>query len=49
MEVLQIEQETVDTYNQSVDDIETHANNASQLILAVANSKEAVAVPRARR
>jgi hypothetical protein len=28
-EVLQIEQETVDTYNQSVDDIETHANNAS--------------------
>ena len=41
-EVLQIEQETVDTYNQSVDDIETHANNASAY-LAVANSEEAVA------
>jgi len=40
-EVLQIEQETVDTYNQSVDDIETHANNASAY-LAVANSEEAV-------
>ena len=42
VEVLQIEQETVDTYNQSVDDIETHANNASAY-LAVANSEEAVA------
>jgi hypothetical protein len=42
VEVLQIEQETVDTYNQSVDDIETHANNASAYI-AVANSEEAVA------
>ena len=41
VEVLQIEQETVDTYNQSVDDIETHANNASAY-LAVANSEEAV-------
>jgi len=41
VEVLQIEQETVDTYNQSVDDIETHANNASAYI-AVANSEEAV-------
>ncbi len=42
IEVLQIEQETVDTYNQSVDDIETHANNASAY-LAVANSEDAVA------
>lgn len=42
IEVLQIEQEQVDTYNQSVDDIETHANNASAY-LAVANSEEAVA------
>ena len=42
VEVLQIEQETVDAYNQSVDDIETHANNASAY-LAVANSEEAVA------
>ena len=41
VEVLQIEQDTVDTYNQSVDDIETHANNASAYI-AVANSEEAV-------
>ncbi len=40
--VLQVEQETVDTYNQSVDDIETHANNASAY-LAVAGSEEAVA------
>ena len=40
--VLQIEQETVDTYNQSVDDIETHANNASAY-LSVANSEDAVA------
>jgi hypothetical protein len=42
IEVLQIEQETVDTYNQSVDDIETHANNASAY-LSVANSEDAVA------
>ena len=42
VEVLQIEQETVDAYNQSTDDIETHANNASAY-LAVANSEEAVA------
>ena len=41
VEVLKIEQEDVDTYNQSVDDIETHANNASAY-LAVANSEEAV-------
>ena len=41
IEMLQIEEETVDTYNQSVDDIETHANNASAY-LAVANSEEAV-------
>jgi len=41
-EVLQIEQETVDAYNQSTDDIETHANNASAY-LAVSNSEEAVA------
>jgi len=40
--VLQVEQETVDTYNQSVDEIETHANNASAY-LAVAGSEEAVA------
>jgi uncharacterized phage infection (PIP) family protein YhgE len=39
---LQVEQETVDTYNQSVDEIETHANNASAY-LAVAGSEEAVA------
>ena len=42
VEVLQIEQEDVDAYNQSTDDIETHANNASAY-LAVANSEEAVA------
>lgn len=41
-EVLEVSQETVDSYNQSVDDIETHANNASAY-LAVANSSEAVA------
>lgn len=41
VEVLQIEQEDVDAYNQSTDDIETHANNASAY-LAVANSEEAV-------
>jgi len=40
--VLQVKQETVDTYNQSVDEIETHANNASAY-LAVAGSEEAVA------
>ena len=40
-EVLTITQEEVDTYNQSVDDIETHANNASAF-LAVAGNKEAV-------
>ena len=40
-EVLTISQEQVDTYNQSVDDIETHANNASAY-LAVANSEDAV-------
>lgn len=40
--VLQVEQETVDMYNQSVDEIETHANNASAY-LAVAGSEEAVA------
>ena len=42
VEVLQIEQEDVDAYNQSTDDIETHANNASAY-LAVANSEESVA------
>ena len=42
VEVLQIEQEDVDAYNQSTDDIETHANNASAY-LAVVNSEEAVA------
>lgn len=40
-EVLTISQDDVDTYNQSVDDIETHANNASAY-LAVAGNKEAV-------
>ena len=40
-EVLTISQDDVDTYNQSVDDIETHANNASAY-LAVANSEDAV-------
>lgn len=40
-EVLSISQDDVDTYNQSVDDIETHANNASAY-LAVAGNKEAV-------
>ena len=39
VEVLQIEQETVDTYNQSVDDIETHANNASAFIAVAANTE----------
>ncbi len=41
-EVLTIDQEEVDTYNQSLDDIETHANNASAF-LAVAGNEEAVA------
>ena len=41
-EALQISQEEVDTYNQSLDDIETHANNASAF-LAVAGNEEAVA------
>ena len=40
-EVLTISQDDVDTYNQSIDDIETHANNASAF-LAVAGNKEAV-------
>lgn len=40
-EVLTISQEEVDTYNQSLDDIETHANNASAF-LAVAGNEEAV-------
>lgn len=40
-EVLTISQDDVDTYNQSIDDIETHANNASAYI-AVASNKEAV-------
>lgn len=41
VEVLTIDQEEVDTYNQAVDDIETHANNASA-ILAVAGNEQAV-------
>lgn len=41
-EALTISQEEVDTYNQSIDDIETHANNASAF-LAVANNEQAVA------
>lgn len=36
-EVLTITQEEVDTYNQSIDDIETHANNASAFIAVAAN------------
>lgn len=40
-EVLTITQEEVDTYNTSMDDIETHANNASAYI-AVANNDQAV-------
>ena len=39
--VLTITQEEVDTYNQSIDDIETHANTASAF-LAVASNREAV-------
>lgn len=38
-EVLTITQEEVDTYNQSVDDIETHANNASAFIAVAANAE----------
>lgn len=38
-EVLTITQEEVDTYNQSVDDIETHANNASAFLAVAANSE----------
>ena len=41
IEMLQIEQEDVDAYNQSTTEIETRANNASAY-LAVANSEEAV-------
>lgn len=41
-ESLQITQEEVDAYNQSLDDIEVHANNASAY-LAVAGNEEAVA------
>lgn len=41
-EILTISQEQVDTYNQSVDDIETHANAASAF-LGVASNEEAVA------
>ncbi len=41
-EVLTIGTEEVDTYNQSLDDIETHANNASAY-LAVAGNEDAVA------
>ena len=40
-EVLTISQEEADTYNQSIDDIETHANNASAFI-AVAENTAAV-------
>jgi hypothetical protein len=40
-EVLTISQEEVETYNQSIDDIETHANQASAFI-AVAENQEAV-------
>lgn len=40
-EVLTIDQQEVDTYNQSLDDIETHANNASAFI-AVAENADAV-------
>lgn len=41
-EALKVDQTTVDTYNQSIDDIETHANNAGAY-LGVAQNKEAVA------
>lgn len=40
-DVLTIDQGEVDTYNQAVDDIETHANNASAY-LAVAGNEQAV-------
>ena len=40
-QVLTISQDTVSEYNESLDDIETHANNASAYI-AVANSESAV-------
>lgn len=40
-EMLTITQSEVDTYNQSLDDIETHANNASAFI-AVASNDQAV-------
>lgn len=40
-ETLQVSQETVEVYNQSIDDIEDHANTASAY-LAVAGNKEAV-------
>ena len=38
-EILTITQEEVDTYNQSIDDIETHANNASAFIAVAANTE----------
>ena len=41
IETLQISSETVKTYNQSIDDIEEHANNASAF-LAIAGNKDAV-------
>ena len=37
-EMLTISADTVDTYNQSVDDIETHANNASAYLAVAANA-----------
>lgn len=40
-DALTITQSEVDTYNQSIDDIETHANNASAFI-AVASNEQAV-------
>lgn len=40
-EMLTISQDTVESYNESLDDIETHANNASAYI-AVANNEAAV-------
>ena len=38
-EMLTISQEQVDTYNDSVDNIETHANNASAFIAVAANTE----------
>ena len=38
-EVLSIDQEQVDTYNQSIDDIETHANAASAFLGVAANEQ----------